>query len=62
MFNLPTSELSTSVFKLFKLVGTLVSLLMSSLLTSAFNSIKYILAATSDLSMPVTCSNSFFVA
>ena len=57
-----TSELSTSVFKLFKLVGTLVSLLMSSLSTSAFNSITYLLAATSDLSMPVTCSNSFFVA
>ena len=45
-------------FKLFKLVGKLVSLLMSSL-TSSLKAIKYFLANKSDVSMPVVCSNSF---
>ena len=35
-FNLPTCKSSTFVFKLFKLDGTLASLLMSSFPTSAF--------------------------
>ena len=35
VFNLPTSKSSTFAFILLKLVGTLVSLLMSSLSTSA---------------------------
>ena len=39
-FNLPTSKSSNFVFILFKLVGTLVSLLMSSLSTSAFRAIE----------------------
>ena len=38
VLNLPTSKQSNFVFKLFKLVGTFISLLMSSLSTSAFKS------------------------
>ena len=40
VFNLPTSKSSTIVFKLIKLVGTLVSLLMSSFSNSAVKAIK----------------------
>ena len=43
--NLPTSKSSNFVFKLIKLVGTLDSLLMSSLSTSDFKGIKSFLAA-----------------
>ena len=50
VFNLPTSKSSTFIFKLFKLVGTLVSLLLSSLSTAAFKVIKSFLAAKSDVS------------
>ena len=50
---LPTSKSFTFVFKLFKLVRTLTNLAMSSL------SIKSFLAAKSDVSTPVACSNSF---
>ena len=39
VFNLPTCKSFTYVFKLLKLVGTLFSLLMSSLPTSAFKAI-----------------------
>ena len=46
-------------FKLFKLVGTLVSLLMSNLSTSAFKAVKSFLAAKSYVSTSVACSNSF---
>ena len=59
VFNLPTSKSSTTVFKLFRLVGTLVSLLMPVLSMSAFKAIKSFLAAKSDVSMLVACSNSF---
>ena len=40
-FNVPTSKGSTFAFKLFKLVGTLVSLLMSDLLASVLKVSKY---------------------
>ena len=40
VFILPTSKSSTFVFKVFKLVETLINLLMSSLSTSAFKPIK----------------------
>ena len=56
-----TPKSSTSVFKLFKLVGTLTNLLMSSLSTSAFEVTKSFLAAKSDVSTPAACSNSFVV-
>ena len=59
VFNLPTSKSSTFVFKLFKPVETLVNLLMCSLSTSAFKAIESFLAAKSDISIPVACSNSF---
>ena len=53
VFNLPSSKSSTFVFKLFKLVGTLTSLLITYLSNSAFKAIKSFLAAKSDLSTPV---------
>ena len=59
VFNFPTSKSSTFDFELFQLVGTLVSLLMSSLSTSVFVAIASFLAAKSDVSMSVSCSNSF---
>ena len=49
VFNLPTSKSSTFVYKLFKPVRTLVSLLMSNLPTSAFKAMKYFLAAKADV-------------
>ena len=58
VFNLSTSKSSVFDFKLFKLVGTLTSLLMSNFSTLAFKAIKYFLAAKSDVSIPVVCSNS----
>ena len=51
VFNLAISK--SSVFKLFKLVGTLTNLLMSYLSTSTFKAIKSFLAAKSDVSTPV---------
>ena len=48
-YNLPTYESSTFVFKLFKLVETLTSLLMSSLSASAFKAINSFLAAKSNV-------------
>ena len=45
-----------------KVVGTLVSLLMSNLSTSAFEAIKSYLAAKSDVTMSVAYSNSFLEA
>ena len=62
VFNLQASKSSSFVFKLFKLVGTLTSWLMSSLSTSAFKGIRYLLAAKSDVSAPASWSNSFLVA
>ena len=59
VFNLPTSKSSTFVFELFKAVGTWVSLLISSLSTSAFEAMKSFSAAKSSVSMPVSCSNFF---
>ena len=59
VFNLPTSKSSPFVFKLFKRVGTLTTLLMSSLPASPFEAKKYFLAAKSDVSKPVASSNSF---
>ena len=56
-FNLPTSISSTFDFKLMTLVGTLITLLMSILSTSAFKAIKYFLAAKSDVSTPVALSH-----
>ena len=61
VFSLLPSKLSTFVFKSFKLVGTLTSLSISNLSTSAFKAKKSFLAAKSDVSMPVACSNSFVV-
>ena len=61
-FNLQTSKSSTFVFKLFKLVGALASLLMSGLSTSPFKALKSFLAAKSDVSMPAACSIYFSVA
>ena len=59
VFNLPTSTSSTFVFKLFKIVEKLTNLLIFSLSTSAFKATKSFLAAKSDVSTPVACSNSF---
>ena len=53
VFTLPASKSSTFVFKLFNLAGTLTSLGMS-LSTSIFKSINFLLAAKSDVSMPVS--------
>ena len=44
-FNLPTSKSFTYVFKLLKIVGTLLSLLISSFSATAFKAIKSFLAA-----------------
>ena len=62
VFNYPTSNWSTFVFKLFKLVVTLTNLLMSSLSNSAFKAIKSFLATKLDVATPTVCFNSFFVA
>ena len=61
-FNLQTSKSSTYVIELFKLVGTLAHLLMSSLSISAFTAIKSFLVQKSDVSMPVTWYNSFLTS
>ena len=53
IFNLPTSKSSTFIFKLFKQIRTLVSLLMPSLSASDFKARKSFLVAKSDVSMPV---------
>ena len=53
VFKFSTSKSSTFVFELFKLVVTLNNLLMSRLPTSAFNTIKSLLAAELDVSIPV---------
>ena len=62
VFNLPRSRSFTFVFQLLKLVGTLVSLLMSNMSSSAFKTIKSFLTAKSDVSTPVSWSNFFLVA
>ena len=60
VFNLkPKSKASNFVFKLFKPVGTLTSLLMSGLWTSDFKAIKSILVAKLDVSTLVVSFNSF---
>ena len=53
--------LNTFVFKSFKLVGILTNSLISSSSTSAFRAIKSFLAAKSNISTPVACSNYFLV-
>ena len=59
-FNSPTSKSSTFGFNLFRPLGTLTNLLMSSLSTSAFKAIKSFLAPKSDvLTPPVAYSNYF---
>ena len=58
VFNLSTSKSSIFDFKLFKLVGTSTSLLMSKISTLAFKATKSFLAAKSDVSIPLVCSNS----
>ena len=62
IFNLPRSKSCTFVFKLFKLVGILVSLLVSSLSVPALKAIKSFLADKSDVSMPVACFDYFLLA
>ena len=62
VFKLPKSKSSTFVLRLFKLVGTLTGLLITSLSTSAFKAITYFLAAKLDVSTPIALSNSFLVA
>ena len=57
--NLPTSESSAFIFRLYKLVETSVSLLMPSFSTSIFKTIKFFSPSKSDTSMPVSCLNSF---
>ena len=59
VFDLPKSKSSLFVFKLFKLVGILTNLLMSSLSTSDFKAIKSLLAAKLDVSTLIV-SLSFF--
>ena len=59
VFSLPTSKSFTFVFKVFKLDGTLTSLLISTLSTSALKAIKSFLATKSDVSTHVAWSNSF---
>ena len=58
VFNLPTSKSFTFVFKLFKLIET-INLLLFSLPTSAFKTMKSFLAAKSDASTPVAWSYFF---
>ena len=53
VFNLPTSKSSTFVSELLKLVGTLTSLAISNLSSSAFKPKKSFLPAKSDISTPV---------
>ena len=60
--NLSAPESSTFVFKLFKLLGTLTNLLISSLTISALKAINSLLAAKLNASAPVASSNSYLVA
>ena len=60
--NLSAPESSTFVFKLFKLLGTLTNLLISSLTISALKAINSLLAAKLNVSAPVASSNSYLVA
>ena len=57
--SLATSKSSTFAIKLFKLVGTFISSLMSSLSTLDFKAIKSFLVAESDVWTHVAWSNSF---
>ena len=59
---MPTSKSSTFIFKLFALVGTLTSLLMSSLSTPSFKAMKSFWKDKSDISMPTACFSCFLVA
>ena len=61
VFTLPRSKSSTFVVKLFKIVGTLTNLLMSSLSNSTFKAIKSFLAAKSlaIYQHQITCFNYF---
>ena len=62
VFDLPISQSSTFVFKLFELVGTLTNLLISNLSTSAFKARKFFSAVKSDVLTPVARSQLFLVA
>ena len=62
VFNLPKSKSSTFVFELFKLIGTLASLLTYSLSGSAFKAIRSFLAGKLDVSTIEALFNSFLVA
>ena len=57
-FNLATSKSSTFVLKLFRLVGTLTNLLISSWSTSAFKA-EVELDAELDASTPLVCFSFF---
>ena len=59
VFKLSTSKSSYFVSKLFKLLGTLPNLLLSSLSTSDLKAMKPSLAAKSDVLTPVSWSHSF---
>ena len=60
VFNLPSPKSSIFIFKLFKIVGTLINLLMSSLSNSAFKATKSFLAAKSAAkSAPASYRNCF---
>ena len=59
VFNIPTSKLSTFVFKAFKLVETLSNFLKPSLSTSTFKAIKSFLEVKSDVSTNVASPNFF---
>ena len=53
-----TFKSSTFVFKLIKLVGRLINLLMPSFSTSDLEATKSFYAAKLDVSIPISCSNS----
>ena len=59
VFNIPTSKLSTFVFKVFKLVETLSIFLRPSMSTSTFKTIKSFLEVKADVSTNVA-SPKFF--
>ena len=62
VLNLPTVNSSTFDYNVLKLVETLAFLSMSNLSTLPFKATKAFLAARSDVSMPVACSDSFLLA
>ena len=59
VLNLSASKSFTFIFELFKQLGTLTNLLISTFSTSAFKVIKSLLTAKLDLSILEASSNSF---